>query len=251
MTEVKKLRCLAVDDEPLALDVLRTYIAKLPTLELVATCGNALEALAYLQRGDVDLLFLDIQMPDLTGMQFLRVLNGRCPVILTTAYPQYALEGYEYEVLDYLLKPIPFERFVKAVQRAQANRPFADRTEPLVSPPPSITPPPVSGPDAADFMFVKTENRLLKINLSAVLYVEGLKDYVSIFTKTERILSLQTMGKMQESLPPARFVRVHKSYIVALDHIERIERQRIYLGKAVIPIGDTYLKDFMQRVQAQ
>ena len=256
---MEKIRCLAVDDEPLALDILANYIQKTPNLSLVATCTEPLEALSLIQQGKVDLLFLDIQMPTLTGIQFLRVMNGKCKTILTTAYSEYALEGYEYDVADYLLKPISFERFLKAVQKAIIqlsiiNEQFSvgNFQSSIINGEENI---PTSQPIEAvvntsqlDFIFVKTEYKIQKINLSDILYLEGLKDYVSIYTTNERILTLQTMKKMEEMLPSNRFVRVHKSYIVSLEKIETIERQRIFIGKNTIPVGDSFQKDFMKLI---
>ncbi|WP_435353672.1 LytR/AlgR family response regulator transcription factor [Emticicia sp. SJ17W-69] len=247
---MEKIRCIAVDDEPLALDILANYIQKIPSLTLVATCTEPLEALSLIQQGKVDLLFLDIQMPTLTGIQFLRVMNGKCKAILTTAYAEYALEGYEYDVADYLLKPISFERFLKAVQKATKQLTIGSSQSTVIneqssdndSEPASINIPQL------DFIFVKTAYKIQKINLSDILYIEGLKDYVSIYTITERILTLQTMKKVEESLPSNRFVRVHKSYIVSLEKIDTIERQRIFIGKNSIPVGDSFQKDFMRLI---
>lgn len=244
---MEKIRCLAVDDEPLALAILENYIQKIPNLTLVATCTEPLEALSLIQQGKIDLLFLDIQMPTLTGIQFLRVMNGKCKAILTTAYSEFALEGYDYDVIDYLLKPISFERFLKAVQKAK-NQLAENSTQTNVSDSQSIDSQKVVDNIQLDFIFVKTEYKIQKINLSDILYLEGLKDYVSIYTTTERILTLQTMKKMEEMLPSNRFVRVHKSYIVSLEKIETIERQRIFIGKNVIPVGDSFQKDFMKLI---
>jgi two-component system, LytTR family, response regulator len=248
---MEKIRCLALDDEPLALDILANYIQKIPSLTLVAACTEPLEALSLIQQGKVDLLFLDIQMPTLTGIQFLRVMNGKCKTILTTAYSEFALEGYEYDVIDYLLKPISFERFLKSInktieQLAVNSNQLAVNTLPDVELLQSSDNQIVVTNSQLDFIFVKTEYKIQKVNLSDILYIEGLKDYVSIFTTTERILSLQTMKKMEESLPSNRFVRVHKSYIISLEKIESIERQRITIGKNIIPVGDSFQKDFMK-----
>lgn len=260
---MEKIRCLAVDDEPLALDILANYIQKTPNLSLVATCTEPLEALSLIQQGKVDLLFLDIQMPTLTGIQFLRVMNGKCKTILTTAYSEYALEGYEYDVADYLLKPISFERFLKAVQKAVGQFSMGSLQSSVGGGQSSIgslqssignensetlSSPTTTQQQQLDFIFVKTEYKIQKINLSDILYLEGLKDYVSIYTTTERILTLQTMKKMEEMLPSNRFVRVHKSYIVSLEKIETIERQRIFIGKNIIPVGDSFQKDFMKLI---
>jgi two-component system, LytTR family, response regulator len=250
---MEKIRCLALDDEPLALDILANYIQKTPSLTLVATCTEPMEVLSLIQQGKVDLLFLDIQMPTLTGIQFLRVMNGKCKTILTTAYSEFALEGYEYDVADYLLKPISFERFLKAVQKAVGQLTIND--EQLVINNINVQDSSqnsenqiVNNNSQLDFIFVKTEYKIQKLNLSDILYIEGLKDYVSIYTTTERILSLQTMKKMEESLPSNRFVRVHKSYIISLEKIESIERQRITIGKSIIPVGDSFQKDFMKMI---
>lgn len=253
---MEKIRCLAVDDEPLALDILANYIQKIPNLSLVATCTEPLEALSLIQQGKVDLLFLDIQMPTLTGIQFLRVMNGKCKTILTTAYSEYALEGYEYDVADYLLKPISFERFLKAVQKAVEQLVLVSEQSSVGSGQSSIgsensatlSSQTATQQQQLDFIFVKTEYKIQKINLSDILYLEGFKDYVSIYTTNERILTLQTMKKMEEILPSNRFVRVHKSYIVSLEKIETIERQRIFIGKNTIPVGDSFQKDFMKLI---
>ena len=249
---MEKIRCLAVDDEPLALDILAKYINQTPSLNLVGTYTDALEALSLIQQGKVDLVFVDIQMPSLTGIQFLRVLNGKCKAILTTAYSEYAMEGYELDVIDYLLKPISFERFLKAIQKAdnrfQANVVISNSVS---EPPKPIESKVLTSEPQLDFIFVKTEYKIIKLNLSSILYIEGLKDYVSIFTTDERILTLQTMKKMEELLPSNRFVRVHKSYIVSLEKINSIERQRIFIGRASIPIGESYYKDFIRLIGNQ
>lgn len=240
------IRCLAVDDEPLALDVIANYVQKVPSLTLVKTTTDPLEALSLIQQGGVDLLFLDIQMPTLTGIQFLRVMNGRCKVILTTAYSEFALEGYEYDVIDYLLKPISFERFLKSVSKLSSrNEKISEVEKPTNNEAITVK---VENNPTLDFIFVKTEYKIQKLNLSDILYIEGLKDYVSIYTISERILTLQTMKKTEEMLPSNRFVRVHKSYIVSLEKIDSIERQRIFIGKNVIPVGDSYQKDFMRLI---
>ena len=235
------IRCIAVDDESLALNLLSDYIGQIPDLNLIEATDKVLDALSLIQQDKVDLVFLDIQMPELTGMQFLRLINGKCKAILTTAYPQYALEGYEYDVLDYLVKPISFERFAKAVNKAGnyiSEQPVLQPVESVVEAPKNT--------EMLDFIFVKVEHKIKKVNLPDILYIEGLKDYVSVYTASERILTLQTMKKMEELLPPQRFIRVHKSYIVALDKIDYIEKQRIFIGKTVIPLGDTYKDDFMK-----
>lgn len=233
------IRCLIVDDEPLALDILIDYIEKVPALQLVKATTSAFEALSIAQSEQIDLIFLDVQMPELTGIQFLKVLNGKCKVILTTAYSQYALDGYELDISDYLLKPIAFDRFYKAVSKVQ-NQHQSIIQQVAAEKPQSLSP---------DFIFVKTEHRIQKIYIDDILYIEGLKDYVSIFTPTERVITLQNMKKMEEALPGGRFSRVHKSYIVAIDKIESIERSRIQIGDKIIPIGDTYRENFFKQIE--
>lgn len=240
------IRCLIVDDEPLALDILADYIKKVPSLELVKATTNPIEALTIVQQDNIDLVFLDVQMPELTGMQFLKILNGRCQVILTTAYPQYALEGYDLDVVDYLLKPIAFDRFYKAVNKVlMANN---THFSPAAAP---EAPPRVPAAPGNDFIFVKTEHKIQKIYLDDILYIEGLKDYISIFTPTERVITLQNMKKMEEVLPSGRFIRVHKSYIISLDKIESIERSRIFIADKIIPIGDTYRDHFFKLIETR
>ena len=232
------IRCLVVDDEPLALDILEDYISKVPFLTLVKTTTSAIEGLSLVQSDSVDLVFLDVQMPELTGIQFLKIINGKCDVILTTAYSQYALDGYELDVVDYLLKPIAFDRFYKAAQKVLQNNGNGHTTPQVL---PSV--------NTHDFIFVKTEHKIQKIYLDDILFIEGLKDYISIFTKTERIITLQNMKKMEESLPAKSFIRVHKSYIVAIGKIESIERSRIQIGEKIIPIGDTYREYFFKQIE--
>ena len=243
------MRCLIVDDEPLAHDILSDYVGKVSFLELVGATTSPIEALARVQRGEVDLVFLDIQMPELTGMQFLNIVERTaagidCRVIFTTAYAEFALEGYEHNVVDYLLKPVSFERFYKAVLKLKAVA-ATGSPEGRTGEPPTALP---TAPPANDFIFVKTEYRLQRVSLSDILYCEGLKDYVSLYTPAGRLLTLQTMKSLEEKLPAGQFVRVHKSYIVALNRIESIERNRIYIDKAAIPIGDTYREAFYRQI---
>jgi two-component system LytT family response regulator len=238
------IRCLVVDDEPLALHILEDYISKIPFLTLVKSTTNPIEALSLVQNGEVDLVFLDVQMPELTGIQFLKIANGKVKVILTTAYSQYALEGYELDVVDYLLKPIAFDRFYKSVQKAQG----------IINPstaPVAVKEEPTQKDLLSDFIFVKTEHKIQKVYLHDILFIEGLKDYISIFTSTERIITLQIMKKMEDALPEKHFIRVHKSYIVALNKIDSIERSRIWIKDKIIPVGDTYRDQFFKIIEAK
>ncbi len=243
------IKCLIVDDEPLALHILEDYISKIPFLQLVKATTNPIEALTIVQDKGADLVFLDVQMPELSGIQFLRIANGKAKVILTTAYPQYALEGYELDVIDYLLKPIAFDRFFKAVQKAQT----------ILQPPAAAAaqPAPVDNGQQprqdflSDFIFVKTEHKIQKVYLNDILFIEGLKDYISIFTPAERIITLQNMKKMEDALPSKYFIRVHKSYIVSVNKIDSIERSRIFIGDKIIPVGDTYREEFFKVIDGK
>lgn len=240
------IKALALDDEPLALRVIESHAAKIPFLQLELSTTNAVEALVRAQQGDIQLLFLDIQMPDLTGIQFMQLMKNQCKIILTTAYPQYALEGYEYSVVDYLLKPISFDRFLKAVQKMQDN--LQQGTPQYNAENQAIMP--VETPQIAqDFIFVKTEYKLQRVPHADILFIEGGKNYITIHTPKERILSLMTLSKIEEMLPSPQFLRVHKSWLVSINKIDSVERQRIFIGKVIIPIGDTYKDDFMKLVE--
>lgn len=237
-----KINLLAIDDEPLALRVIAAHAKKVPFLHLVGTTTNPVEGLLRVQQGGVDVVLLDVQMPAMTGFQFLQILQGQCAVILTTAYPEYALEGYEYAVLDYLLKPISFERFLKAMQRVQAS--LAARPPAPNEPAASLVQP--AAPTLAGHIFIKSDNRLVKVNYADIHYIEGGKEYATVVTSTGNILTLTSLLKLAESLPIPQFLRIHKSYIVALDKIEVVERQRVYLLNTVIPVGETYRAGFSQ-----
>ncbi len=239
------LKCLAVDDEPLALDILEDYISKIPFLELVKRTESAIEAMQMVQEGNIDLVFLDIQMPELTGIQFLKIAGSKASYILTTAYSQYALESYELDVADYLLKPIAFDRFYKAVEKVRNTR---QKLESAPQAPVTSVGAEKEEETIQDFIFVKTEHKIQKIELKDILYIEGLKDYISIYTKAERIITLQNMKKMEETLPKTNFIRVHKSYIIAVDKIQNIERSRIAINGNIIPIGDTYREEFFKLI---
>lgn len=237
--------CLIVDDEPLARNLLTEYVKKVGFLKLVNTCSNPLEALELLRNNPVDILFLDIQMPEITGITFLKILQKKPLVILTTAYSEYALESYELDVVDYLLKPITFDRFLKAVDKAgqrlnAGTAPVVEKTVPAEP--------------AQPFVFVKDGTKLVKINFDDILYVEGLKDYVTIHTKTQKVVSLQRLKSLELQLPADRFIRIHHSYIVALKAIDVIHKGEVQIGNAMIPISDTYrkaFKEFVDRNQMQ
>jgi two-component system, LytTR family, response regulator len=238
---MKNLRCLIIDDKPLAIDILADYAGKVPFLELITTTTNPIDGLNIVREQKIDLVFLDIQMPGLTGLQFMKITGRQCMVILTTAYTEYALDGFENDVIDYLLKPIAFDRFYRAAEKA--CRIFRQEDiQPAYSPGNETMP-----SQHAEFLFVKTEHRIQKINLKDILYVEAIQNYISINTTNGRVMSLQPLKKIEEQLPPAEFIRVHKSYIVSLRHIGYVERSRIFMDDAVIPVGDSY-KDGFYRV---
>jgi len=221
------ITCLAVDDEPLALDLLEDNIRKIASLKLLRKCSNAIEANQFLQEHSVDLLFLDIQMPGISGIQFLQGLSKTPPmVIFITAYEKYAIEGYNLDVVDYLLKPVSFERFLKAINKASDK--FKGKAQPNV----------VSN----DYLFVNSEYNLVRIDLNDIAYVEGLKDYVKIFllSAPRPVITRMSMKALEEKLPSERFVRVHKSFIVSINKIDSIRKGRISLLKALIPISEHF-----------
>jgi two-component system LytT family response regulator len=235
------IRCIVVDDKPLAIDVLKHYIAKISFLELIYSTTNPLEALNKVAEGEVDLVFLDIQMPELTGLQFMKIVKGKCQVILTTAYTEYALEGFENDAVDYLLKPVSFERFYKAVEKVKViQKGMSALPNETLS---------VKKEKSIDHIFVKTEYKLVRVATAAILYVESMQNYVNIYTTTEKITSLQTMKKMEEQLLSPQFVRVHKSFIVAVDKIDSVERNRIVIGDKSIVLGDNYRTAFYNAIE--
>lgn len=237
------LKCLIVDDKPLAIDILADYIRKIPFLELSATTTNPIEGLSIMREQNIDLVFLDIQMPELSGLQFIKIAGKQSKVVLTTAYSEYALDGYEHDVLDYLLKPIAFDRFYRAAEKVLQTFSTSDASKVL----PALSPVNVQSENTT-YLFVKTEHRIQRVNLEEILYIEGLQNYVSIQTATERIMSLQTLKRIGEQLPPKDFVRVHKSFIVALKHITYIERSRVFISETMIPVGNSYREGFYKLI---
>jgi two-component system, LytTR family, response regulator len=227
------LRCLLVDDEPLALELLESYVSKTPSLQLSGKCSSAFEAMEFMESNEVDLLFLDIQMPGLTGLELSKNLMDGPRVIFTTAFEQYALQGFKVDALDYLLKPVSYPEFLASVNKAKRWFELQDRQR---------------GQETRNSIFVKTDYKLVQIDLNQILYIEGLKDYVKIFTEgsDKAILSLMSMKSLEENLPESRFMRVHRSFIVNLEKIKTIERNRIIFGKEFIPISENY-KDKFQK----
>ncbi|MEO0473219.1 MAG: response regulator transcription factor [Bacteroidota bacterium] len=236
-------QCLIVDDERPALDLLTAYISNLPHLSLAGRCENAMDALAALQRQDIDMVFLDIQMPEFTGLELLKVLKKRPQVILTTAYREYAIDGFALDVTDYLVKPFSLDRFIQAVNKATEQIQLRHRKPPAF-PSPEPEPPPV-----ADHFFVRTNFKMEKVAFADILYISGMREYVGIHTRERRFVVHQSMHKMADELPAARFMRVHRSYIVGLPHIDVINGNTILIGEQDIPIGASYRKDFFERVR--
>jgi two-component system, LytTR family, response regulator len=236
------LTCIVVEDEPLARNLLEQYILKVSHLQLVKSFSNPLNALDFLRNNSVDILFSDIQMPEITGISLLKILPKKPLVILTTAYSEYALEGYELDVVDYLLKPITLERFLKAVERVTQR--FAP-----ISTIASLPETPFQAEAFPQSIFVKDGTKLVKIRLNEILYIEGLKDYVSIYTKEKKVVTLQTLKSLEVQLTPYQFIRVHHSYIVSFDAIDSIDKEKILIGKVWIPISDTYRKSFKEFIE--
>lgn len=238
------LKCAIIDDEPLAISLLESYVNKTPFLELAGKYNSAVNALPALSKEPVDLLFLDIQMPELNGMEFSRILKTDTRIIFTTAFSQYALDSYKVNSLDYLLKPISYADFLKSANKAlqwyELLREGSGKSTPQT--------PALPRPPSVESIFIKTEYKLVQVELRKILYIEGLKDYVKIFVEGEAhpILSLMSMKSLEDMLPANRFIRVHRSFIVQPEKIKVIERNRIVFGKEYIPISDNYKQKFME-----
>lgn len=233
----KHLTCIIVDDEPPAIRLLEKYVEKIPSLELVKTFTKPLEVLHYLEGNSVDVIFLDIQMPEITGIQLSKIINQNTHVIFTTAYPEFALESYDVAAMDYLLKPIEFERFYKAVKKIQ---------------PKDLT----SGGSASaenKYIFFKTDgkNKFKKVFLTDVLFFQGLKNYVAVQLEDEQIITYSTLKHILGMLPTQNFIQVHKSYIVSIEQIDQIENDAIWIKNRQVPIGNTYRKNFFEKINSK
>jgi DNA-binding LytR/AlgR family response regulator len=231
------MNCVAIDDEPLALVVIKEFCEKTGFLNLVASYNNPFDALKLLREHQVDILFLDIQMPNISGIEFYKSLSNPPMVIFTTAYSEHALTGFEVNAIDYLVKPFAFERFVKAINKAYELKSLRKETQ---NQPSASTP---------DFIMIKVEYNTVRIDLKDILFVEGLKDYIKLFCGGKPVLTKSTLKNIEEKLPEERFCRVHKSYIVSIDKIERIENNRIVIGEHRIPVGDQYRSLFYNRLK--
>ncbi len=231
------LNCVIVDDEPLAIDLLKDYVEKTKFLNLEGFFTNPIEAMHFVQEENIDLIFLDIQMPELTGIQFLKILQKKSNFILTTAYDQFAIDGYEFDIIDFLLKPITFERFMLAAKKAEdrlTNLNIQDAQNDKYS---------------KDYIFIKSEYKVIKIDLDDILYLEGMGDYVNVQTKQGKILTLETIKSLQQRLIVSKFIRVHKSFIISFSKIDFIERNRVKIGDKLIPISNSYQKEFWEKVR--
>jgi DNA-binding LytR/AlgR family response regulator len=241
-----KLTCLIVEDEPMARKLLTQYVEKVPGLELLTALASPLAALDFLKDNQPDVLFLDVQMPEITGIGLLKILKKKPIVVLTTAYSEYAIEGYELDVTDYLLKPITFERFLKCVEKvSQVAGAGLPHPAPLTSTAPAAPP-----SDATpEYLFVKDGTKSVRVNLADVQYIEGLKDYVRIHTPTKKITTLQSLKKLTAFLPSEEFVRVHHSYIVAMKGVEEVHRDEVLIAGDLVPVSDTYRAAFKAMVE--
>lgn len=235
---MRVINCIILDDEPMAVALLSKYVDKIQNLNLVKATTNPFEVLEFTNNNSVDVIFIDIQMPELTGIQLMEMLGNKTKFVITSAYSEYALQGYEHNVIDYLLKPVSFDRFYKAVVKVQEI--FKEQIFTNV----------ITAEEKSDeFLFVKTDGKLIKINLNDLQFVEGLKDYLYLHLKNEKLIVLDTLKDFELKLPN-NFMRVHKSYIVRLDQIESIERNRIFIQKKIIPVGDTYKTKFQDWVKS-
>ena len=246
------MNVIIVDDEPLALDVLETYIERMPDLRLIMRCNNAFEANEALKNHEIDLMFLDIQMPQLTGIEFLKTLSKPPMVVFTTAYSNYAIEGFELNALDYLLKPISMDRFMKAVNKATEQYQLHHKEAATNTPSPDSIMVGTEG-GTTDYIFVKSDKKLIRVKFADILYIEGLKDYVIIRTETGRVISLQTMKSLEDKLPFGQFVRIHRSYIAGMDKIQAIVGNMVEVMEKGqpkhLPIGKNYRDELLELIE--
>jgi DNA-binding LytR/AlgR family response regulator len=231
---VMSLSCIIVDDEPLAIEIVESYLEKIEQIKLLGTFRNAIDAFAFLQEHPVDVIFLDIQMPKLSGLDFIKTLKNPPKVIFTTAYRDYAIEGFDLEVVDYLLKPIPFDRFLKAVAKVlhqpTASLPASLKTESTTD----------------DYVYFKVDKKMVKTRMAEVLYIESVKDYVKVRTAEKEIVTQQKISYLEESLPRPQFLRVHRSFIINVEKIDAYSATDVEIGKFSVPIGRNYKNDVMK-----
>jgi len=238
------MKCVIIDDEPLAVDVIESYLQQIGGMEIIAKINNPLDAITLLNKHKVDLVFLDIEMPNLTGIDLVKTLDNLPQFIFTTAYPQYALDGFNLNATDYLVKPIPFHRFLKAVSRAKEKYELEQKSVANVSPAGILPTKPLD-----NFIFVKSEYEKIKINIDTIKYIQGLKDYIRIYSTTtnKAILTLSSFKDIMEKLPASQFIRTHRSYIVNIEFIDALQKTNVVVDKIRIPIGETYKEEVMNR----
>lgn len=232
------IKCLIVDDEPMARDVIRRYIEKVPLLKLAGECSNAIEALMFLHNESVDLIFLDILMPQITGTEFAKALRYKTKIIFTTAFKEYAMDGFDLDAVDYLLKPIRFDRFLRAITKA-----FPQKSGELNSMPSMDLP---GKKNTSGFIYLKADRKMVKVMLDDILYIESSRDYLKVFTQNHSILTRQTISSIEAMLSENEFIRIHRSYIVSIRKIDSFTHETVEIGKKELPIGKFYLNSFLK-----
>jgi DNA-binding LytR/AlgR family response regulator len=232
----KPISCIIVDDESMARDIIATHLAQIQNIEVIAQCKNAIEAFNFINKNDVDLIFLDINMPEISGIAFAKSINKDIKIIFTTAYRDYAVEGFDLQAVDYLLKPIPFERLLKAVNRYFEVNTVQSNIQ-------------LKPTDRNDFIFVRSDRRMLKITFSDILYIESLSDYIKIHLKDQCIVTRETISAIEAKLPQKDFLRIHRSYIVSLNKIESFTNEEVTVNRKAIPISRSYKKDVLNHLE--
>jgi two-component system LytT family response regulator len=222
-----KLKCVVVDDEPMAREIIETYIDKIPNLKVIASCKNAAEAILFAQENEVDLFFLDINMPEISGLSFAKIIKNKSQIIFTTAYREYAIDGFNLNVVDYLLKPISFDRFLEAVQKVSQSEIAKNNN---------------------DFMFVRSDRKMVKIDFNSILFIESLSDYLKIFTTEKIIVIRETITSLEEKLPSKKFIRIHRSFIVSLKNISSYTNEFIEINQKALPISRSYKESVLQKL---
>jgi two-component system, LytTR family, response regulator len=232
------IKCLIVDDEPMARDVIRRYIEKVPILKLEGECGNAIDALLFLQDQNVDLIFLDIKMPQLSGTEFVKALRSAPKIIFTTAFKEYAMDGFELDAVDYLLKPVSFDRFLRAITKA-----YPKKTDELIS---TVKTEEASKKNNSGFIYLKADRKMVKVMLDDIIYIESARDYLKVFTQHNSIITRQTLSSLEAMLSDNEFIRIHRSYIVSLKKINSFTHETVEIGNKELPIGKYYLNSFLK-----
>jgi len=233
------MKCIIVDDEPLGIEILESYVKRMPDMDLIGKCNNALEASEFLKNHKVDLMFLDIQMPEITGLEFMRSIANPPLVVFCTAYPDFAVEGFELNAIDYLLKPVGFDRFSKTIERARE----------YISMKKNDT---VEAPDLEnDHIFIKSNQKQVKLSYDQIMYVEAFADYVKLYTPEKRYITLQTMKNMEQKLPKEKFIRVHRSFIVGIKYINTFNSSELEIGSVKIPVGKNYKDEFLLKLRSK